>query len=118
MMDIPISGPLYIYGGNMSVLHNTSRSESVLRKKSKSVCYHAVFESVAMGESLVEPIPSKENVADLMTKSYMDARGDIWSEIFFMIYMMNISHQNWQGKICIQSSLIPLVIVSNLRGLN
>ena len=52
----------------MSLLHNTSRPESVLRKKSNSVCYHAVCESVAMGESLVGCIPRKENVADLMTK--------------------------------------------------
>ena len=52
----------------MLVVHNTSRPKSVLRKKSNSVCYHTVFESVAMGESLVGYIPSKENVADLMTK--------------------------------------------------
>ena len=68
MMGIPISSPLYIYRDIMSVLHNTSRQESVLRKKSNSVCYHTVHELVAMGESLVHQIHSKENVADLMTK--------------------------------------------------
>ena len=68
MMGIPISGPSYIYGDNMKVIHNTSRPELVLRKKSNSVCYHAVHESVAMGESLVGHIPSKENVADLIMK--------------------------------------------------
>ena len=52
----------------MSVVHNTSRQESVLRKKSNSACYHAVHESVARGESLVGHIHSKENVAYLMTK--------------------------------------------------
>ena len=55
----------------MSVVHNTSRPESVLRKKSKSVCYHAVHESVLMGESPVGHLPSKENVTDLMTKEFM-----------------------------------------------
>ena len=68
MMGIPISGPSYIYGHNMSVVHNKFRPESGLRKKSNSVCNHAVHKSVAMGESLVEHILSKENVADLMTK--------------------------------------------------
>ena len=68
MMDIPISGPSCIYGDNISVVHNTSRPESVLRKKSNSVCHHAVHESVEMGESLVKHIPSKKNVVDLMTK--------------------------------------------------
>ena len=64
MMGIPISSPLYIYGDNMSIVHNTSRPELVLGKKSNSVCYHAVHESVAMGESLVGHIPSKENATD------------------------------------------------------
>ena len=49
MVGIPISGPSYIYGDNMSVVHNASRSESVLRSKSNSVCYHAIDKSVAMG---------------------------------------------------------------------
>ena len=52
----------------MSVVHNTSIPESFLRKKTNSVCNHAVHESVAMGESLVRYMPSKENDADLMTK--------------------------------------------------
>ena len=67
-MGIPISGSSYIYGDNMLVVRNTSRSESVLRKKSNSFFYHAVHESGAMGESLVGHIPSKENAADLLTK--------------------------------------------------
>ena len=65
MMGIPISGPSYMYEDNMSVVHNTSRPETVLKKKSNSVCYHAVHESVEMGESLVGHIPS----TDLLTKA-------------------------------------------------
>ena len=42
MMDIPLSSPSYIYGDNMSVVHNISRPESLLRKKSNSVCNHTV----------------------------------------------------------------------------
>ena len=49
----------------MSVVHNTPIPQSVLRKKRNSVCYHAVCESVAVGESLVEHKPSKENISDL-----------------------------------------------------
>ena len=36
-LSFPISSPSYIYGDNMSVVHNTSRPESVLRKRSNSV---------------------------------------------------------------------------------
>eukprot|EP00957_Ditylum_brightwellii_P049087 3724612-Ditylum_brightwellii.AAC.1 len=48
MMGVPISGPTFIYGDNMSVIHNTSKPESQLSKKCNSICYHAVRESVAM----------------------------------------------------------------------
>ena len=33
MMGLPISGLAYIYGDNMSVVHNTSRPKAVLRRK-------------------------------------------------------------------------------------
>ena len=33
MMVVPIEGPGYIYGENMSVIYNTPRPEYVLRKK-------------------------------------------------------------------------------------
>ena len=52
MMGVPISGCSYVYGDNMSVIHNTQRPESTLKKKSNAICYHFVRESVAMGETL------------------------------------------------------------------
>ena len=87
MMGILISGPSYIYGDNMSVISNTSRPESVLRKKSISVYYHAVCGSAAMGESLVGQIPSKENIADLLTKVlYGHKRRYLVSNILYDIH--------------------------------
>jgi hypothetical protein len=68
MMGVPVKGPSYVYGNNMSVVTNVSRPESTLRKKSNSICYHAVREAVAMGETLVAHIPTKKNLADLFTK--------------------------------------------------
>ena len=68
MMGVKLSGPTYVYGDNMSVIHNTQKPESTLKKKSNSICYHAIRESVAMGESLTGHIPSKENSADLASK--------------------------------------------------
>ena len=49
MMGVQISGPAYVYGDNMPVIHNIQHPESALRKKSKSICYHSMLESVAMG---------------------------------------------------------------------
>ena len=68
MMGVRLTGPTYVYGDNMSVIHNTQRPESTLKKKSNSICYHAIRESVAMGESLTGHIPSRENQADVATK--------------------------------------------------
>ena len=42
MMGVFIDGPTCVYGDNMSVIFNTSRPESQLKKKSNSLCYHSV----------------------------------------------------------------------------
>ena len=41
MMGVPIDGPSYIYGDNKSAITNSTRPESVLKKKCNSICYHA-----------------------------------------------------------------------------
>ena len=69
MMGIPLKEPTYTYGDNMSVIHNTSKPESVLKKKANSVCYHYVREAVAADEVRVSHIRSEENPADIATKS-------------------------------------------------
>jgi hypothetical protein len=69
MMGVPIDGPTYMYCDNMSVVHNTTAPESMLKKKSNSIAYHAVREAVAMGEILIAYVHTDDNVADLMTKS-------------------------------------------------
>jgi hypothetical protein len=68
MMGVALSGPTFVYGDNMSVVYNTQRPESVLKKKSNSICYHAVRESAAMVESIVGHVPSVDNPADICTK--------------------------------------------------
>ena len=68
MMGVELSGPSYVYGDNMSVIHNTQRPESVLKKKSNSICYHAIREAVAMGECLTTHIRTENNPADICTK--------------------------------------------------
>ena len=95
--------------------------ESVLRKKSNSVCYHAVCESVAVGEYLVGHIdhsnfwecdwreffegaveaiplnspPPRENKVDLHMFVDSDHAGNKWtkrSRTSFMVYM-NVTYQ-------------------------
>jgi hypothetical protein len=68
MLGVPIDGPTYMFCDNMSVVNNTTAPESMLKKKSNSIAYHAVRESVAMGELLIAYIKSEENLAYVMTK--------------------------------------------------
>jgi hypothetical protein len=69
MMGVTIDGPTYVYGDNMSVVQNTQRPESVMKKKSNVICYHAVRESAAMGESIIGHVPYVNNPADICTKA-------------------------------------------------
>ena len=68
MMVVPISGPSYIYGYNMSFICNTQIPESTLKNNISYICYHAVCESVAIGYSLTGHVGTNENCADLSTK--------------------------------------------------
>ena len=88
MMGVPIDGPAYVYGDNMSVIHNTQRPESTLKKKSNSICYHFVRESVAMEETKTGHIRSEENCADLATKIISGGmkRSHLVSKILYDLY--------------------------------
>ena len=68
MMGVPLTGPTYIYGDNMSVFYNTSRPESTLKKKSNSICYHAVREAVASGEYLTTHCKTGDKYSNMMKK--------------------------------------------------
>ena len=68
VVGVPISGPSLIYGENMSVIHNTQRPESMLKKKSNSIWYHAIRECVTMKEILTGHVPSVDNPEDICTR--------------------------------------------------
>jgi hypothetical protein len=68
MMGIPLTGPSFIYADNKLQVTNSTRPELTLKKKCNFICYHAVRESVAMGESLITHIDSEDNLSGLMTK--------------------------------------------------
>jgi hypothetical protein len=68
IMGISINEPTYIYGDNMSAIYNTSRPESMLRKKANSICYHYIHENVAADECQTGHISTHENCTDIATK--------------------------------------------------
>ena len=68
MLGVPIDGPTYFFGDNMSVITNITVPESVLRKKSNSIAYHCVREAVAMKEILPAYVNTKSNTSDILKK--------------------------------------------------
>ena len=86
-MGVPLTGPTYAYGDNMSVIYNTSRPESTLKKKSNYICYHAVREAVASGECLTTHCKTGDNYSDMMTKAlYGKKKRDNVSHILYDIW--------------------------------
>jgi hypothetical protein len=54
MMSVAKLGPLYIYGDNMSVIHNTAQRPKLMLKKSNSICYQTgVLCMIRRGNSLL-----------------------------------------------------------------
>ena len=87
MMGVPLTGPTYVYGDNMSVIYNTSRPESTLMKKSNSICYHDVRKAVASGECLTTNCMTGENYSDMMSKFiYGQKNRDNVSRILYDIW--------------------------------
>jgi hypothetical protein len=70
MMGVPLDGPTRVLADNMSVVHNTSRPESQLKKKSNSIAYHFCREVVASKAAFVTYEPTATNLADMLTKSH------------------------------------------------
>jgi len=68
MMGIPITGPTNILCDNQYVVNNSTKPESVLKKKHLSICYHKVRECCAKGAARVAYEPTETNLADICAK--------------------------------------------------
>ena len=68
MMGVPMEGACRVFCDNDSVVQNTTRPESPLRKKANSICYHKARESIAAGWIKIAKEPGETNVSDLLTK--------------------------------------------------
>ena len=68
MMGVPIDGACKMFCDNESVVKNTTRPESPLKKKSNSICYHKARESIAGGWVRLTKELGDTNVSDILTK--------------------------------------------------
>ena len=87
MMGVPVNGPSLPYGDSMSVIKNSQTPESQLKKKNNAICYHAMRESMAMGELLCAHVCSEDNYADILTKVLTGQKQwDLVQPILYDIY--------------------------------
>ena len=68
MMGIPIDEVTHIMVDNMSMVYNTTRPESTLKKKSKSIAYHFIRESAVAKEIKIQHVGTKVNMSDMLLK--------------------------------------------------
>ena len=68
MTRVPIRGPTNVYCDNKAVVSNSSMTESTLKKKHLSVCYHKVRECYTKGTVCIAYEPTETNLAGVCTK--------------------------------------------------
>ena len=73
MFGIPIEGLTNVFCDNEAVFKNTTISESTLKKKHNSICYHHCREVVAARVMRVAKEGMLTNLADLFTKPLMQS---------------------------------------------
>ena len=79
MLGVPIDGPAMMYGDNQSVVLNTTVPSSVLKKKHHACAYHRVREAIAAKILIFKHIPSKENLANVLTNLWLAKIFMLWS---------------------------------------
>ena len=75
---------LSILSDNQSVVTNTSDPMSKLNKKHNAIAFHRVREAVAAGWIQVAKVDTKENLADILTKSLpQDGRNHLMDQVLY-----------------------------------
>ena len=69
MLGVKVEQESLLLGDNLSVVLNTTIPSSQLKKKHNAIAYHRVREAVAASIIRFAHIDSKENIADILTKS-------------------------------------------------
>ena len=69
MLGVKVEKESLLLGDNMSVVLSTTLPSSQLKKKHNAIAYHRVQEANAAGIIRFAHLDSKENIADIMTKS-------------------------------------------------
>lgn len=83
MFGIPIDNSTVVFCDNETVVQNTTRPESTLKKKHVSIAYRRCREAQAAGYVRISFIKGMENLADMLTKVLPGSRLRKLMESFF-----------------------------------
>ena len=65
-----------MFGDNESVVNSSMRIDSKLHKRHNALSYHKVREAIAAGYVSYHHVPSKYNIADILSKHW--GYNDVW----------------------------------------
>jgi hypothetical protein len=68
MMGVQVDGPTNVFCDNESVVKNSTKPESTLKKKHNAIAYHRVREAQAAGIVRIAKEDGETNLADVLTK--------------------------------------------------
>ena len=68
MLGIPMDGPAWMFGDNLSVINSSTIPSSTLKKRHHFLAYHRVREAIAAGILRFAHISGKENPSDILTE--------------------------------------------------
>jgi hypothetical protein len=68
MFSVPIDGPTNVYCDNDSVVNNSTKPKSTLKKKHNAFAYHRVREAVVAGTIRIAWETTHTNISDMLTK--------------------------------------------------
>jgi hypothetical protein len=74
MMGVQVDGPTNVFCDNESVVKNSTRPESTLKKKHNAIAYHRVREVQAAGVVRIATKDRGTNLADILTKCFPGPR--------------------------------------------
>ena len=90
MIDVPLSCCSFLYGDNISVIHNTQRPELTLMNELGSIFYHYVRKSVAMVETNTVHISKHDNGSDHLTKVLYGSKRNKFVGNVCMTFMIDL----------------------------
>ena len=88
MFGVPLDGPSWLFSDNHSVVTSSTLPHSTLGKHWNALSYHCCQEAVAAGLVHFEYIPSKQNMADYLTKNLPHHKA--WSHLMPLLF--------WKGE--------------------